>query len=172
MFASVSASTLSDEPVAVERILRHLGERRAVLFIADARARRAIMRSVLVSPTALGEARDNVDRCNPTKGASMKNLILVLAGAVGGVAFLLTCSSSGHRTTAGRDATAAPSDCAAWQIAELVRFNVNFPDETAGRLPRAPDADVFGGPVAVWDLPAGWEPIALSSTVVARRCKP
>jgi hypothetical protein len=93
----------------------------------------------------------------------MKNLILLLAGVFGGIAFILSCGSD-DGVSAGGDAQAQPSGCRAWQV--IV--------ERIDSFPPGPSVNVVSGTTESWQLPDGWEPIAMSDsvTVVARRCLP
>jgi hypothetical protein len=102
--------------------------------------------------------------------AFMKGLGYVAAGAAFGIALVVACesdksptsggASGGGRVSAGSSSHAAPSDCAAWQVAYL-------------------EATPVGGVSAPADLPAGWEPFIVygggvpgASNIYVRRCKP
>jgi hypothetical protein len=83
----------------------------------------------------------------------MKSIVLWLSGVVAGVALVLSCD--GVRISSGSDASAAPGDCAAWQVAYF-------------------DVVVSSGPEAPVNIPTGWEPFHVTSggTAFLRRCKP
>ena len=92
----------------------------------------------------------------------MRKVIHFLAGALGGIAFVLACGSNGDRMSAGGDAHAQPSGCAVWEVAEL----------NPGSLPSF-DVPLVGGMASAWEIPAGWEPFGAESVrFQVRRCKP
>ena len=93
----------------------------------------------------------------------MRNLILLLAGAFGGVAFVLACGTD--RVSAGGDANAQPSGCSTWEVADVF----------LGAVTRSPSDLVLsdGTTTAVYEVPAGWEPYQFeTNTVMVRRCRP
>lgn len=88
----------------------------------------------------------------------MKIFGSLVVGAIGGIAFVVACTSGG--TSAGSSAHASPGDCSSFQVA-----NFQLPFENGGFV--SPSVD------KPFDLPPGWEPIAVGGTeIVARRCKP
>jgi hypothetical protein len=103
---------------------------------------------------------------------------LLFVGALFGMALVIACESGmntkGRMTMfgdgglgAGKDAQAAPSDCATWQITAVASnttpdgtFSYTRADGTQEVLPR-------------FDMPPGWEPFgAMNAAVFVRRCKP
>ena len=89
----------------------------------------------------------------------MKRIGLLIVGAIGGIAFVVACTSGG--TSAGSTANASPSDCSVFQVASI---DIPWVD---GHPPDPPSVD------KPFELPQGWEPLSFASgTVIARRCKP
>jgi len=90
----------------------------------------------------------------------MKKWLLFGSGLAAGVAFVLSCDQ------ASNNATASPSDCAAWQWASL---------SGGGDFEQVQYQDSHGAmqTITAYNVPSGWEPFAsVTGAIEIRRCKP
>lgn len=97
----------------------------------------------------------------------MKRLPWIIAGALAGIVFVLACEradtgGTGGGTSAGTTASAAPSDCAQWEVQ-----NVN-----TGVLPDSTES--ADGKNKAKLIPKGWEPFAYygAGDYQVRKCAP
>jgi len=106
-----------------------------------------------------------------------RNLTWLLAGAVCGVALILSCGDNGPpmsldaALTDGAVATAdaapdaAPADCSTWQFAYATPTAFTNTGQSV---------DLGAGTATIFEVPAGWEPFGAESTsgILIRRCRP
>ncbi len=93
----------------------------------------------------------------------MKPLVLVAAGAAGGIALVIACGQGGPGSTGVSSARASPNDCTTWEYANTPS---GLPTES---VPLAGDNLTITATI----LPSGWEPFGVAGTApFLRRCKP